>query len=183
MTSSFVIDILRHSSLFAPRSRTDRISPDAPCSCRQPDGGASNGRIFYTAVLVTDALASSAWRIVRSLRMKNSSSSSLLIFVVTSEFEFKTTAASRAFPISFSLSRLLDRLTDDAAQFQELRRSDRSLRGLDVRMDGNSCKWTEPPDAEYRQTSSAVKARIGASSRQSAPKTSCMTIWVARRRG
>src|SRR5437868_14173155 len=57
---------------------------------------------FLYAVLVTDALASSAGRIVRSLRIKNSSSSSVLIFDVTSEFECKTTAASRAFPISFS---------------------------------------------------------------------------------
>jgi len=52
--------------------------------------------------------------------MKNSSSSSLLIFVVTSEFEYKTTACLESIPDQLLLSRMLDRLTDYATQFQEL---------------------------------------------------------------
>src|ERR1700730_819025 len=57
---------------------------------------------FWKAVFVTVALASFAPLIVRSLKIKNSSSSSLLTSLVTFEFEWRTTAASSALPISFS---------------------------------------------------------------------------------
>src|SRR5438128_7696587 len=57
---------------------------------------------FLYGVFVTETLASFAWRIVRLLTMKNSSSSSWSIFSVTSESEFNTTRASSVLPISFS---------------------------------------------------------------------------------
>src|ERR1700738_2740733 len=57
---------------------------------------------FFQDVFVTDALASLPCSIVRSLKMKNSSSSSLSIFEGTSEFARRTTEASSAFPINFS---------------------------------------------------------------------------------
>src|SRR5438132_13333096 len=57
---------------------------------------------FRKDVFVTEAVASFACSIVRSLRMKNSSSSSLPIFVVTSEPDFNTTAGCNDLRINCS---------------------------------------------------------------------------------
>ena len=82
-------------------SHTDRTSPDASSSRQQLADDASNAHIFLYHVFLTDARFFCL--VDRQITQNKKFFQFLLIdFSVTLESECKTTAASRAFPISFS---------------------------------------------------------------------------------
>ena len=125
---------------------------------------------------------------VRSLRMKNSSSSLALPSSEASRFASAISQRDRAFERvadALLLSRGLDGLRDDAAEFQQLLdvRFERVCRAAPHRLPGRVSRCTEVALPANSHASSAVKARIGASSRARASKTRRITVCVARRRG
>src|SRR6266581_8597632 len=96
--------VIRHSDFVILFTTLSHRSHKSGCALLVPTVGRwrQQRAHFLYGVFVTETLASFAWWIVRSLTMKNSSSSSLSIFSVTSESEFNTTRASSVLPISFS---------------------------------------------------------------------------------
>ena len=117
-----VLDCARTLSSSTTLCRSDRTNRDAPRSSRHTSDDASNARIFVCRSWRSTAAGSFACSIFRSLRMKNSSSSSCGMPAIAFCVATQNDRGFQRVADQFFLARLLDRLADDAAQFQQLGR-------------------------------------------------------------